>query len=72
MSVNKLSAVELRRLIGAKQLSPVELMEACIGQIEAINPAINAISATDFVRARQSAREAEAVSLSPAPSWRTQ
>ena len=60
MSVNKLSAVELRRLIGAKQLSPVELMEACIGQIEAINPAINAISATDFVRARQSAREAEA------------
>lgn len=54
------SAVELRRLIGSRQLSPVELMDACIARIEALNPAINAIAATDFERARASAREAEA------------
>jgi Asp-tRNA(Asn)/Glu-tRNA(Gln) amidotransferase A subunit family amidase len=54
------SAVELRRLIGSRQLSPVELMDACIARIEAINPAINAIAATDFERARDSARAAEA------------
>lgn len=54
------SAVELRRLIGSRQLSPVELMDACIARIEALNPAINAIAATDFERARASARVAEA------------
>ena len=46
------SAVELRRLIGSRQLSPVELMDACIARIEALNPAVNAIAATDFERAR--------------------
>jgi Asp-tRNA(Asn)/Glu-tRNA(Gln) amidotransferase A subunit family amidase len=54
------SAVELRRLIGSRQLSPVELMDACIARIEALNPAINAIAATDFERARACARAAEA------------
>jgi Asp-tRNA(Asn)/Glu-tRNA(Gln) amidotransferase A subunit family amidase len=54
------SAVELRRLIGCRQLSPVELMDACIARIETLNPAINAIAATDFERARASARAAEA------------
>jgi len=54
------SAVELRRLIGTRQLSPVELMDTCIARIEAVNPAINAICAIDFERARASAREAEA------------
>ena len=55
-----ISAVELRRLIGSRQVSPVELMDACIGRIENLNPAINAICATDFTRAREAAREAEA------------
>ena len=59
-SLPELSAVELRRLIGTRQLSPVELMDACIGRIEAVNPAINAICATDFERARAAARSAEA------------
>lgn len=54
------SAVELRRLIGARQLSPVELMHACIARIEALNPAVNAIAATDFERALATARAAEA------------
>ncbi|WP_411881577.1 amidase [Polaromonas sp. YR568] len=55
-----ISAVELRRLIGSRRVSPVELMDACIGRIENLNPAINAICATDFTRAREAAREAEA------------
>jgi amidase len=54
------SAVELRRLIGSRQLSPVDLLEACIARIGRFNPAINALAATDFERARQGAREAEA------------
>ena len=29
-----LTAIELRRRIGARQLSPVELMDACIARIE--------------------------------------
>lgn len=59
----ELSATELRRLIGARQISPVELMEACIARIERYNPAVNAIAATDFERARAQAREAEAAVL---------
>ena len=54
-----LSAVEMRRRIGNKTLSPVELLEACIARIEAINPAVNAITATCFERARDEARRAE-------------
>ncbi|MDO5678611.1 MAG: amidase, partial [Propionibacteriaceae bacterium] len=54
------SAVELRRLIGARQLSPLELMDACIARIEALNLHVNAICATDFDRARAAARAAEA------------
>ncbi|WP_433692579.1 amidase [Herbaspirillum seropedicae] len=53
------SAVELRQLIGSKQLSPVELLEACIARIEDINPHINAVTATCFERARGEARAAE-------------
>jgi amidase len=56
----ELSAVELRRLIGERKVSPVELLEACIARIEAIDPAINAICARDYERARASARLAEA------------
>ena len=55
-----LNAVEARRLIGSKRLSPVELLDSCIARIEAIDPAVNAIPARDFERARQAAGEAEA------------
>lgn len=58
-SLVSLSAVELRRLIGARQLSPVELLEACIARIEAVNPYVNAVTATAYERARAEAREAE-------------
>ncbi|MDQ8002036.1 MAG: amidase family protein [Pseudomonadota bacterium] len=53
------SAVELRRLIGAHQLSPVELLEACIARIERLNPFVNAITATCYERAHAEARAAE-------------
>ncbi len=63
MAVNQelvsLSAVELRRRIGSKEISPVELLEACIARVAAINPAVNAVTATCYDRARQEAAAAE-------------
>lgn len=63
----ELSAVTMRRLIGSRQLSPLELMDACIARIEALNPAVNAIAATDFERAREAARIAEHEVMRGAP-----
>ena len=60
MALVEQSAVDLRRQIGERKISPVELMQACIDQIDKYNPAVNAICATDFERALASAREAEA------------
>lgn len=54
-----LSALEARRLIGTRELSPVELLESCIDRIEAVNPTVNAIVATCYERAREEARSAE-------------
>jgi Asp-tRNA(Asn)/Glu-tRNA(Gln) amidotransferase A subunit family amidase len=54
-----LSAVEARRLIGLKKLSPVELMESCLKRIDATNPAVNAIVVIDKDAAMKQAREAE-------------
>jgi amidase len=56
-----LSAVEARRLIGARELSPVELAEACIARIERLDGTLNAVVARDFERARAAARLAEGV-----------
>ncbi|MGZ8269222.1 MAG: amidase, partial [Burkholderiales bacterium] len=55
----KQTAVELRRRIGAKEVSPVELLEACIDRIERINPAVNAVTAVCYERAREEAKAAE-------------
>ena len=57
--LTSLLAIELRRRTGAKQISPVELMQACIARIERFNPAVNAICATDFERVLQAAKQAE-------------
>ncbi|WP_028353600.1 amidase [Bordetella petrii] len=62
-----LSAVELRRLIGARQVSPVELLEACIERIAQVNPYINAVTATAYERAREEARQAERAVLAGQP-----
>ncbi|HEX2827659.1 MAG TPA: amidase family protein [Burkholderiales bacterium] len=67
MSANEallsLSAVELRRRIGTKEISPVELLEACIARIERINPAVNAVTAVCYDRARREAKAAEAAAM---------
>ena len=53
------SAVELRNMIERREVSPVELMDACIAQAERYNPAVNALCATEYERAREGARAAE-------------
>ena len=55
----QLNAAEARWLIGTGALSPVDLLESCIARMEAVNPTINAVVATDFDRARDTARAAE-------------
>ncbi|MBK9609524.1 MAG: amidase [Betaproteobacteria bacterium] len=62
-SLVALPATELRRLIGIKEISPVELLDACIARIEALDPAVNAMAARAFERARTEARAAEAAVL---------
>ena len=59
----ELTAVEARRLIGAKQLSSSELLESCIGRIEAVDHAVNAMVARDFDRARVTAKAADAATM---------
>src|SRR5690348_8065797 len=54
-----LPAIEARRLIGRKRLSPVELLQSCIARIEAVDHAVNAIPVRDFERAGAAARRAE-------------
>ncbi|MGU9980616.1 amidase [Phreatobacter sp. HK31-P] len=55
-----LTAVEARRLIGAKKLSASELLESCIGRIEAVDPAVNCMVARDYEGARATAKAVDA------------
>jgi amidase len=61
------SAVELRRRIETKDISPVELVDACIERIERLNPAVNAVAATCYDRARLEAKAAEEAALRGRP-----
>jgi Asp-tRNA(Asn)/Glu-tRNA(Gln) amidotransferase A subunit family amidase len=54
-----LTAIEARRRIGAKTMSALELLDSCIARIEAVDPAVNAIVARDFDRARAAAKAAD-------------
>ena len=38
-----LTAVEARRLIGRRALSPVELLESCLPRIDETDPVVNAV-----------------------------
>ncbi len=60
MSTAQLNAVEARRLIGAGELSPVQLLEDCIAQIEAVDGAVNAMVIRCDAQARHDAQAAEA------------
>lgn len=54
-----LSATEARFLIGAKAISPVELMDSCLQRIEKVNGPVNGVVAVD-AQARAMAAAAEA------------
>ncbi len=53
------TAVELRGLIGAREVSPVDLVDSCLKRIEAVNATVNAFVAIDGDRALDRARELE-------------
>jgi Asp-tRNA(Asn)/Glu-tRNA(Gln) amidotransferase A subunit family amidase len=54
-------------MIGARRLSPVELLESCLGRIGRVNHAVNAMVALDTDRARAAAKAAEAAVTSGRP-----
>jgi amidase len=58
------SAVDLRRMISSKQISPVEVLENCIERIEAVDPVVNAMVTRSFDRARIEAKQAEQAVMS--------
>ncbi|WP_454720848.1 MULTISPECIES: amidase [Cupriavidus] len=55
----ELTAPALRSLILSRQVSPVEVLRSCIRRIEAVNPYVNAVTATCLERAEAEARAAE-------------
>jgi Asp-tRNA(Asn)/Glu-tRNA(Gln) amidotransferase A subunit family amidase len=59
----ELSATELNRLLADKAVSPVELLQACLSRIAAVNPAVNAVVTLDAEGALAAARAAEAAIL---------
>jgi len=67
MDLLRTSAFELARAIRAREVSPVEALEAHIARIEAVNPAINAMVNPRFGLARQEARAAEKRLMDEAP-----
>src|ERR1700749_83599 len=63
VSVNAIcdkTAVELMQLLKDRALSPVELLDACLARIAAVNPAVNAVVTLDEQGARAAAKAAEA------------
>lgn len=59
MDACDLSARDARFLIGAKKLSPVELLDSCLARIERVNDRVNGVVAIDVERGRREARAAE-------------
>jgi amidase len=55
------NAADLVRALAAKQISSLELTDAVIARIEALDQPINAVVVRDFDRARQAAKAADAL-----------
>jgi amidase len=62
-SLTRTSARELARLIRRRAVSPVEVLDAYLGAIAALNPKLNAIVTLAADQARDAARRAEAAVL---------
>lgn len=62
----ELSAVTLRRMIGDKSISPVELLASCRRRIDAVNPKLNALVTFCWERAETEAKAAEHAVMSGA------
>jgi len=62
-ALNFLSAFSMAEQIRAKKLSPVELVDAHLTQIECLNPKLNAFVQVDVRGARRQARVAEAAAM---------
>ena len=58
-----LTASDLRRMIGRKDISPVELVESCIDRTERVDGPLNAMVTKSYDRARKEARDAETAVL---------
>jgi Asp-tRNA(Asn)/Glu-tRNA(Gln) amidotransferase A subunit family amidase len=58
-----LPAVSMAEKIGKEEISPVELVDAHLSQIEKLNPRFNAFVQVDTERARQAARDAASAVL---------
>src|SRR5262245_16181822 len=54
-----LSALDARRAIAARKLSPLELIDSCLARIEQTNGTVNAMVALDAGAARKRAQEVE-------------
>ncbi len=65
--LSDISAVELRRMIGAKAISPVELLAACRARTEQVDPVLNAMPITCWERAETEAIAAERAVSAGAP-----
>ncbi len=55
-----LTATELRRLIGSRQASPVDVLDACLSRIDDVDGPLNAVVTIAEEQARAAARQAEA------------
>ena len=62
-SATLLPATEIARLVRTREISPVEVVEAHLARIDALNPALNAYVHVDRDGARAAARDAEALVL---------
>src|SRR6201999_2539037 len=65
-SIVRMDATRMAQLIAKRELSPVEVMEAHLDRIAAVNPKVNAIVTLDD-GAMEDARRAEAAVMSGAP-----